>query len=254
MATRGLEELLEDAGKSAITDRRATTIYRNDNKGGELFERRFAGIQDIVRTVESSKEREIHGAVEAGVGTLSLLEFVLNVKARVGALGKRADREREAVSKALNAPLRMALAEIDLERHGEIEDAAACQPGGGAPFIRLGSELRPYPVDANALFDDLSARLGDAAAHTIVSRKHDYEKTWGTTRLVYAAEEPLAMAAIFIPPLTEEAVVGNTSVVMPVGSEFERVTFARRLDTSGGITFLDVYYIVDHWRPERGTG
>jgi hypothetical protein len=242
-----LDELFRRAAKCAIIDRAGTTTYRNDNKGSELFERRFPGVQEIVRVVEASKERELHGAAEAAVGTPAVLEFFLKVKGSLGVIGRRSKLERETVTNALSEPLRMALAELDLERAGEVGDSGAAGFPNGAHFLRLGGELKPCPIQDEELLADLRARLTASAAEVIVKQKGDYEKTYNSVRLVYAASEPVPMAAIFIPPWGQDGIVGNTAVAMPAGDQYRRVTFARRLHSTQGITFLDLYYVVDLW-------
>jgi hypothetical protein len=243
-----LHELVERSGRCAIVDRNGSTVYRNDRKGGELFERRFPGISEIVRVVESSKEYEIAATVEAGIGTPAILDFLLKVKASLSTVGKRGSREHDAVTTALTAPLKMALAELDLERDAQIaqvEDTPATE----RPFFRIGPELRPSGFGDEAVRTDLLSRLSENAAEEIIRRKADYEKAYGSARLVYAASEPFLMAAIFIPPWLEEGVVGQTSAAYSAGPQYRRVSFGRVLDQAQGVTFLDLYYTVDLWAP-----
>ena len=221
-------------------------MYRNDRKGGELFERRFPGIREIVRIVESSKEYEIAATLEAGIGTPAIVDFLLKVKASLTGVGKRGSREQDVVTSVLSAPLKMALAELDLERDAQIaqmNEIAAAE----RPFFRTGPELRPCGFGDDDVLAELLSRMPESAADEIIRRKTDYEKTYGSPRLVYAASQPIAMAAIFIPPWLEPEVEGQTSAAYPAGSQYRRVSFGRVLDKAQDVTFLDLYYTVDLW-------
>jgi hypothetical protein len=173
----GLQELFERSGRCAIVDRNGSTVYRNDRKGGELFERRFPGISEIVRVVESSKEHEITAAIEAGIGTPAIVDFLLKAKASLSGVGKRGCREQDVVTSVLSAPLKMALAELDLERDAQIAQTNE-MANPGRPFFRSGSELRPCGFEDDDILGDLLSRLPEAAADEIIRRKAAYEKIY----------------------------------------------------------------------------
>ena len=242
----GLQELIDRGGRSAIVDRNGSTVYRNDRKGSELFERRFPGVRDIMHVLESTRESEISAAVEAAAGTPAILDFLLRVKASLGGMSKRGSHERDAVTTALNSPLKMALAEIDLERDGQIAELDELS-GPNRPFFRIGPELRPSGFADDEVLADLLARLPERAADEVIRRKTDYERVYGSPRLVYAAAKPVPMAAIFIPPWLQDGVEGQTSAAYPPGPQYKRVSFGRVLDQAQGVTFLDLYYTVDLW-------
>jgi hypothetical protein len=202
-----------------------------------------------VRIVESSREYEIEATLEAGVSTPAIVDFLLKVKASLTGLGKRGSREQDTVTSVLSAPLKMALAELDLERDSQIAQTDAIA-AARRPFFRAGPELRPCGFGDDDVLADLLSRMSEAAADEIIGRKTDYETQYGSSRLVYAASEPVAMAAIFIPPWLEPGVEGQTSAAYPAGSQYRRVSFGRVLDKAADVTFLDLYYTVDLWTPE----
>jgi hypothetical protein len=152
-------------------------------------------------------------------------------------------REQHIVTSVLNRSPKMGVAELDLER-----DPHSAQTNEMAAAQRPLFQARPDPHPSGFADDDVLAvplpRLPEGAAHEIIRRKTDYKKTYGLGRLVYAASEPFAMAAMFISPWLEPEIVSQPSAAYRAGSLYPPVSFGRVLDEARDVTLLDRHYLV----------
>jgi hypothetical protein len=250
-ATQNIKELfntLKSTPSIQSASSQAVTLYYNKQKADALFKQTFAGISKIVQTVEEADETEIKMGGEVSVGT-GIMQWFLNLKASLTGAFRRGETEKTIIEREVTGIWRMALAEAVLQREGHIQDVRIGEKlPFEKPYLRLHNVFKPFEQKRQEdLKAELKKILGEEGAAAVAKRKKsDEEKHPGFSQFVYAANDPLPMASIlFVPPVPDLEIVGDTWACYPPNKNVSRIYFGRPRDEPNGVTFIELMYVLE---------
>ncbi len=244
-----IRHLLEDLHNSpSVHFATALTQYRNDAKVKDLFTATLMTVTEIARAAKESDEARIRAAGEVGIST-GIVQFFLNLKASLTSSVEVGESLITTIERKFQGPWRMALAEAALQRNERIADVVK---GGGhpisKPYVRFCNIFQAFPpVPDDELEQELTRVLGHEAATAIVERKKLDERGHpNITQFVYATDDPFLMASIlFAPPNPEFKIEGDSWACYPANPDWDRICFGVLRDKVKGVTFVDLYYVLD---------